>query len=206
MKPKTLPVQSALIADGNGSVFYRGLSITTTWKSTRNFQKTFTAIDSQTPVIYVKEVAEAVDYFVGEGIYDNRNLYPLPKIVFLDLNLSEGLGLNFLEWLKEQAEFKDIAFVGITESLNHEYKQIFSNYGLDFLIDLPLREKLFLKLIQSVYDNLTKKQFVILPNLLCNSVSNWGSPFPEVQGEEKQLVSKSCLSKNLFSRFLFTEI
>ncbi|MDJ0727972.1 MAG: hypothetical protein QNJ38_22965 [Prochloraceae cyanobacterium] len=138
----------------------------------RNFQKTFTAIDSQTPVIYVKEVAEAVDYFVGEGIYDNRNLYPLPKIVFLDLNLSEGLGLNFLEWLKEQAEFKDIAFVGITESLNHEYKQIFSNYGLDFLIDLPLREKLFLKLIQSVYDNLTKKQFVILPNLLCNSVSN----------------------------------
>jgi len=122
------------------------------------FQKIFTQIDCQTLIIYVREVLEAIDYFLGVGIYGEGNSYPLPKILFLELNLSEGLGLKFLEWLKSQPKFKDTAFVGLSQSLNQEYKQIFSNYGLDFLIDLPLSEELFLELIKSVYRNLTQEQ------------------------------------------------
>src|SRR4051812_42410330 len=56
---------------------------------------------------------EAVLYFKGVGIYANRNVYPLPKVVILDLDLPDGSPLAVLGWLRQQSELVGISVITI---------------------------------------------------------------------------------------------
>ncbi len=48
---------------------------------------------------------EAIAYLKGEGQYADRQQYPLPGLVFLDLRLPYIPGLDVLKWLREQPSF-----------------------------------------------------------------------------------------------------
>src|SRR3954468_4105610 len=45
----------------------------------------------------------AIAYLSGEGIYANRDLYPIPSLVLLDLKLPYVTGLDVLEWIRHNA-------------------------------------------------------------------------------------------------------
>ncbi len=44
----------------------------------------------------------AIDYFKGTGKFANREEFPLPCLVLLDLKLPRVMGLDVLKWLREQ--------------------------------------------------------------------------------------------------------
>jgi CheY-like chemotaxis protein len=54
---------------------------------------------------------EAVLYLKGVGIYGNRDVYPLPKVVILDLDLPDGSPLAVLEWIRQQTELAGISVI-----------------------------------------------------------------------------------------------
>lgn len=59
---------------------------------------------------------EALDYIYGRGIYKDRDLSILPRIIFLDLKLPKVNGLEVLDKLKSDELTKKIPVIIVTSS------------------------------------------------------------------------------------------
>jgi CheY-like chemotaxis protein len=64
--------------------------------------RAFSASRVKNPVYVVRSGAEAIQYLTGEGKFSNRERFPLPKIVFLDLKMPPPDGLEVLRWKEGQ--------------------------------------------------------------------------------------------------------
>ncbi|NEQ29015.1 MAG: response regulator [Microcoleus sp. SIO2G3] len=58
----------------------------------------------------------AVGYLSGVGEYADRDRYPLPVVVLLDLKLPRRSGHEILAWLRQQPELKRLLVVVLTSS------------------------------------------------------------------------------------------
>lgn len=67
------------------------------------FQRALKKQHLEYPLQVVQQGAKAVSYVSGEGVYSDREKYPLPKLIVLDLSLPDMHGLNFLEWLRSKS-------------------------------------------------------------------------------------------------------
>ncbi len=69
------------------------------------------------PLQVVDNGDDAVAYLAGEGRFADRERYPLPVLVLLDLKLPRRSGLEVLAWLRSQpAEIRRIRVVVLTSS------------------------------------------------------------------------------------------
>jgi CheY-like chemotaxis protein len=57
---------------------------------------------------------EAIEYLEGTGRYCNRQEFPLPAVVLLDLDLPGISGFDVLRWIRKQAGLKPLRVVVIT--------------------------------------------------------------------------------------------
>jgi CheY-like chemotaxis protein len=69
-----------------------------------------------TRIEWVKDGQEAIDYLRGSGKYGNREAYPFPGMLFLDIKLPKLNGFDVLKWLKEHEECKVIPVMVLTSS------------------------------------------------------------------------------------------
>jgi CheY-like chemotaxis protein len=75
------------------------------------------------PLQVVNDGQQALDYLSGTGKYGDREQYPLPFIIFLDLKLPYVSGFEFLTWFRKQASLSSIVVIVLTssgESRDHE--------------------------------------------------------------------------------------
>jgi len=70
----------------------------------------------ENPLVHVSSYDEALDYILGQGKYLDRNTYPLPLIVFLDINMPGKSGLDVLEWLRENESTKRLVVIMMSGS------------------------------------------------------------------------------------------
>ena len=68
------------------------------------------------PVQVVDDGDKAVAYLGGEGVYADREKYPLPVLLLLDLKLPRRSGLEVLDWLRQQEGLKRLPVVVLTSS------------------------------------------------------------------------------------------
>ena len=54
---------------------------------------------------------QAIDYLKGNGKFANRQEFPLPCLVLLDLKLPRVMGLDVLKWIREQPEVATIVVI-----------------------------------------------------------------------------------------------
>jgi CheY-like chemotaxis protein len=50
----------------------------------------------------VRDGAEAIAYLSGQGAYADRQLWPFPDVLLMDLKMPRLSGFDVLEWLQEQ--------------------------------------------------------------------------------------------------------
>lgn len=76
------------------------------------------AVGVQNRVIEAKDGREAMEYLRGAGAFANRQEFPLPYLVFLDLKLPHVMGLELLKWIRERTEFDSMILIVLTSSAN----------------------------------------------------------------------------------------
>jgi CheY-like chemotaxis protein len=62
----------------------------------------------------VRSGEEALEYLEGCDRYANRDEYPLPELVLLDLNLPGMNGFEVLKWIRDRPEFQPLRVVVLT--------------------------------------------------------------------------------------------
>jgi|GEM_PF-625253 CheY-like chemotaxis protein len=62
---------------------------------------------------------DAISYLGGQTIFSDREKYPLPDVMLLDLNMPRTTGYGVLEWLQTRA-FEQLKVVAISGSFPHD--------------------------------------------------------------------------------------
>jgi CheY-like chemotaxis protein len=85
----------------------------------------------------------AIDYLSGSGQFADRFLFPLPKLVLLDLKLPEKSGFEVLTWMRNEPALIGIVVVVLTSS--EEPRDINTAYRLganSYLVKPPTADEL----------------------------------------------------------------
>ena len=75
------------------------------------------------PVREVWDGEGAMAYLKGEEKYENRELFPLPELILLDLDLPKLSGLEVLRWIHDQPQLRSVRIVVL---INSEHLSQFS--------------------------------------------------------------------------------
>jgi CheY-like chemotaxis protein len=72
------------------------------------------------PLQTVRNGEEAVAYLKGENPYADREKFPLPVVVLLDLNMPKKNGFDVVTWVRAQPGLKRLALIILTASTRTE--------------------------------------------------------------------------------------
>ena len=106
--------------------------------------------DITNPLQIAVDGQDALDYLTGKGKYADRETYPLPSLVFLDLKLPYKNGFEVLKWIRENPPLDTILTVVLTSS--SEERDIKETYRLgarSFLVKPPT-QKMLVELMESL--------------------------------------------------------
>src|SRR2546421_11572752 len=79
-------------------------------------RRAFKKAECNNPLQEVRSGEQAIAYLKGEGPYSDRNKFPLPAVMLLDLNMPKGSGFDVLAWVRAQPMLKRLAIVILTAS------------------------------------------------------------------------------------------
>ena len=95
------------------------------------------------PLLVVEDGQEALDYLGGAGKFADRDQYPLPVVVFLDLKLPFISGHEVLAWIRRQKQLESTVVIVLTSS--NEASDLSRCYALganSYLVKPPTPEQL----------------------------------------------------------------
>lgn len=64
----------------------------------------------------VNSAEKGIDYLLGRGEYQDREAFPLPSLIILDLSLPGMSGADFLRWLRRKPEVGQTLVVVVSGS------------------------------------------------------------------------------------------
>ena len=102
------------------------------------------------PVHVVGDGDAAVDYLSGEGTYADRERFPLPILMLLDLKLPKRSGLEVLQWLRMQETLKRIPVVVLTSSEQDRDVNAAYNIGVNSYLVKPVEFDGLLQMLTTV--------------------------------------------------------
>jgi len=76
----------------------------------------FAKAEIPNPIFSISTGKETISYLKGEGPYSNRDEYPLPDLLLLDLKLPGFSGLEILRWVRSQPGLAGLRVVVLTSS------------------------------------------------------------------------------------------
>jgi CheY-like chemotaxis protein len=79
-------------------------------------RRAFQKAQASCQINVAKDGEEAIAYLSGTGQYSDRERYPLPIFVLLDLKLPRRSGFEVLDWLRQQPALKRLPVVILTSS------------------------------------------------------------------------------------------
>lgn len=71
---------------------------------------------------------DAINYLAGAGAYADREKFPMPNLVLLDLSMPGASGLEVIEWVRSQASTQALPVIVFTSS--NQEKDIQRAYSL----------------------------------------------------------------------------
>lgn len=106
-------------------------------------KRAFQAAGINNPIYVVEDGDSAMNYLLGNGKFTDRNAFPYPSVVFLDLKLPYSSGLEVLQWKTEHPELPPTIFIVVTSS--NQPKDLSAAYRLgasSYIVKPPTAEQL----------------------------------------------------------------
>ena len=80
-------------------------------------QKALLKAGTSPDIVHVHDGEEAINYLSGRPPFSDRDRFPLPKLVLLDLKMPRLGGFDVLSWLQGHEELADMPVVILTGSI-----------------------------------------------------------------------------------------
>ncbi|MCI0750285.1 MAG: response regulator [Flammeovirgaceae bacterium] len=101
-------------------------------------------------LIHLENGADALEYIFAEGIYANRILDNMPKLILLDLNMPKVGGIEVLRKIKSDERTKKIPVVILTSSKEYPDIEKCYNLGVNSYIVKPVEFANFVKAVDEL--------------------------------------------------------
>lgn len=87
------------------------------------------------PIFIVSDGTEVLSYLLGEGKYADRNEYPLPALLLIDLRMQRMHGFDVIRWVRAHPQFKDLPIVVLSASEDlREVNQAYAMGATSFMM------------------------------------------------------------------------
>jgi CheY-like chemotaxis protein len=106
------------------------------------------------PLQVVTDGQQAVDYLSGAGEFSDRERFPLPFLLFLDLKMPYLNGFDVLAWMKQRPELESIAVIVLTSSDEaRDHQKAYELGARSYLVKPPERDEItqILNSLQSLW-------------------------------------------------------
>ena len=100
----------------------------------------------------VSEGPQALAYLAGDGIYKDRESYPLPDLVLLDLAMPKMSGVDVLKWIRQQNVVKKTRVLIFTSSEKPEDFRTANEIGADGYLLKPTKFDDLKKLVKQIHE------------------------------------------------------
>lgn len=88
----------------------------------------------------LRNARQVIAYLKGEGAYADRNLFPLPSVIFLDLVMPGGDGMEALRWLQNQPKNDNLLVVVLSNFSEKARMDEARNLGAHTCLLKPLHD------------------------------------------------------------------
>ncbi len=113
-------------------------------------QRAFKQAGLLNPLYIVEDGEQAIAYLKGEGKYANRDEYPIPCLLLLDLKMPNKNGFEVLEWLRGQPGLSSLRVVVLTTSERiHDVNRAYQ-LGANSFLTKPVDFRDFVQLSSAV--------------------------------------------------------
>lgn len=102
------------------------------------------------PVQVVRNGEDAIAYLEGTGRFSNRDEYPLPAVVLLDLKLTGLDGFDVLRWIRQQAGLRALRVVVLTSSSEIRDVNLAYQLGANSFLVKPVDFEDFVRVTQAL--------------------------------------------------------
>jgi CheY-like chemotaxis protein len=99
----------------------------------------------------VSEGPQAMAYLTGHGIYADRDQYPLPDLILLDLVMPKMSGTEVLKWIRDQQELKKTAVLIFTSSEKPEDVKSTTKLGAQGYLVKPTKFEDLKNMVRTIY-------------------------------------------------------
>jgi CheY-like chemotaxis protein len=89
-------------------------------------------------VLTVSDGAEALAYFSGDWAFSDRQKFPMPDLVLLDMNLPALGGLEVLTWIRRQPQFAKLPVIMLTSFADESAADLARRLGANDYVIKPL--------------------------------------------------------------------
>jgi CheY-like chemotaxis protein len=115
-------------------------------------RRAFVQSGVEVPMQVVNDGEEAIAYLNGDGGFANRDEFPLPDLLLLDLKMPRKNGFDVLEWIRSQPTLAQMRVVVLTSS--DEIRDVNRAYSLGAasFLTKPVNFMEFKDTIQAMYN------------------------------------------------------
>jgi len=102
---------------------------------------------------------EAIAYLKGDGPYGDRDKFPLPTVMLMDLNMPMKNGFEVLAWVRAQPGLKRLAIIILSASMRAEDVEQAFDLGANAFLVKPGKFAALVSMVRCLRDWIQINQF-----------------------------------------------
>ena len=104
------------------------------------------------PVRIVRNGKEAIDYLGGERKYSDREAWPFPSVLFLDIKMPQADGFDVLRWMRENPKYAVVPTMMFSSSDDDADVQLAYDLGANAYFVKPALVSELKAILQTAYE------------------------------------------------------